>query len=118
MQFNNPDNEIVADLLDAEPPVITGYTYTEFFASIAANLIIWITLFSLLLLPFGQVMIGVVLGVIVAAACIVYLGKWLERNKENKPNGYFSLKLFVAINKVLPLGFVIRDGQWEINRDR
>jgi len=118
VRFDNPKEEPCAELLDTEPTVISGYSLTEFVTSLLLNIVFWPLSFALILLPFGYAVIGGMIGILFGGALVMKIGSWLEKNKEGKPNGYYSLIIFNYINKVFPLGFVNKDSRWEINRDR
>lgn len=105
-------------MLDNEPAVISGYSLTEFIFSVCVNLAVWPFVFAFLGLFFGQPVFGGIIGFAIAIPAIIFIGKKLERSKEGKPVGYYSLKVKAILNTYLKFGFVHQNSRWSIFRSR
>lgn len=116
--FHDPKAEPVASLLDNEPAVVAGYTLTEFIFTTLLSLCVFPVIFGFIALFFGYFVIGVMLGIMVAALVIWLIGTKLARIKEGKPDGFYQLKVLLIINAILGARFVTHSGRWSQSRGR
>ncbi len=112
--------DFIPDRLIEEPVVFRGLTDTEVVVLIIAGLVFWIPASVLLLLPFGWGLFGVGIGVGMAIASLVVIGKYLQELKRRRPDGLHIVYLKKIAQKkfsFINFNYIETSQSWDIRRE-
>ncbi len=115
--------EDTAHLIDVEPVLILGCSGIELMGlaavSFAGSLFVWL----LVLAPFGFWVIAIPMALLTALGTVYFGGRALGKEKEGRPDGYFSRLINSRLGRIgsrlgrIGIGGVIsHTGYWGIRR--
>lgn len=106
------------DNLIQEPIVFLGLTDTEVVALSVTNILIWVPISVLLLLPFGFALFGIGVGFALALGSVYIASLKLKQLKKKLPDGLHMIVIQQWLQDRTPLnyGYIKEDGSWSIRR--
>ena len=92
-----------AHLLDDEPELLLGLSQGEFFSLLAGSFLFWLVIIAIITLTFiDKLLIALTVPFAVALMLMIptfiFAAKKLAKKKRGMPNGYFSLKIKLAMD--------------------
>lgn len=110
-------SQCTANLIDSEPVLFFGCSSSEILTLVFIGFVIGSIIGLTLALIFGSFLFAVPLPFFGAFIGVVKGGKMLGKNKEEKPEGYYSRVIKMKLCKAgLDHSFVYRIGAWRTRR--
>ena len=111
-------DEILANRLNAEPPIFKGCASSELAVIVGVAALVWLPVCLLLAGAAGALTIGFGLAGAAIVVSVMGVASFFQRFKRNRPDGYYQQRVILWLHdrglKSAP--FVRRSGAWDIGR--
>ena len=118
MSSSEPEHEVLAERMNAEPAIFRGCSSSELGLIVALAAALWLPVSLLLAALAGALSMAFGLAGIAIVATVILTAGLFQRIKRGRPEGFYQQRLLIALSdrglKRSP--FIRRDGHWSIGR--
>jgi len=110
---------LLAERLNAEPPIFRGCSATELGLIVGIAIAIWLPISLLIAWLLGAVTMGLGLAGVAIVGTVILMGTVFQRIKRGRPEGYYQQKLLIDLARLhlRSAPFIRCDGHWAIGRE-
>lgn len=116
--MSSSEHEILAERMNAEPPIFRGCSSSELGLIVALAAAIWLPVSLLVAAVAGALSMAFGIAGIAIVATVMLTAGLFQRIKRGRPDGFYQQRLVIALSDLhlRRSPFIRRDGHWSIGR--